>query len=112
VGVAIRVGPDARRALGFDGTNVLTARLPLREHRYADGDALRVFAGSVIAKVASLPGVRDVAIADGRPMLGSPTGEFIEIEGHPIADRARRPVVHFKVVTPGPDTIRSWNRPV
>jgi putative ABC transport system permease protein len=86
---------------GFDGTNVLTARLPLREHRFATGDELRVFAGSVIAKVASLPGVRDVAIADGRPMLGSPTGEFVEIEGHRITDRALRPVVHFKVVTAG-----------
>jgi predicted permease len=90
-----------RAETGFDGTNVLTARLPLREHRFATGDELRVFAGNVIAKVASLPGVRDVAIADGRPMLGSPTGEFIEIEGHPLADRALRPVVHFKVVTPG-----------
>jgi putative ABC transport system permease protein len=90
-----------RAETGFDGTNVLTARLPLREHRYANAEELRAFTGAVIARVASLPGVRDVAISDGRPMQGSPTGEFIEIEGHPIADRALRPVVNFKVVTPG-----------
>jgi putative ABC transport system permease protein len=101
-GLLVRSFVNLQRAdTGFDGTNVLTARLPLREHRFANGDQLRVFAGNVIAQVASLPGVHDVAIADGRPMLGSPTGEFIEIEGHPIADRALRPVVHFKVVTPG-----------
>jgi putative ABC transport system permease protein len=101
-GLLVRSFVNLQRAeTGFDGTNVLTARLPLREHRFATGDELRVFAGNVIAQVAALPGVRDVAITDGPPMIGGPTGEFIEIEGHPIVDRALRPVVHFKVVTPG-----------
>src|SRR5262249_6141845 len=59
------------------------------------------FVQQVIAGVEALPSVSDVAFSDGRPMQGSPTGEFIEIAGHPIADAARRPVVRYKVVTPG-----------
>ena len=101
-GLLLRSFMNLQRAdTGFDGTNVLTARLPIREHRFATGNELRAFAGTLIANVASLPGIRDVGITDGPPMIGGPTGEFIEIEGHPIVDRALRPVVHFKVVTPG-----------
>lgn len=100
-GVLVRSFVNLQHAeTGFDATNVLTARLPLREHRFANGDQLRIFAATLLEKLRSLPGVRDVAISDGRPLQGGPTGEFIEIEGHPISDRALWPVVHFKVVTP------------
>ncbi len=101
-GLLVRSFVNLQRAqTGFDGTNVLTAGIPVRERRFANADAQRAFVHQVLASVQALPGVREVAVADGRPMRGSPTGEFIEIVGHPIADPALRPVVHFKVVTPG-----------
>jgi putative ABC transport system permease protein len=101
-GLLVRSFINLQRAeTGFDGTNVLTARLPITEHRFANGDQQRAFVRQVINNLRSVPGIVQAALSDGRPMHGSPTGEFIQIAGHPIVDPANRPVVHFKVVTPG-----------
>jgi putative ABC transport system permease protein len=85
---------------GFSATNVLTAGLPIWEHRFPDDDALRAYLRQVTAAIEALPGVRDVALTDGLPLQGVPTGQFFQIVGQPVVDRARRPVCNFKVASP------------
>jgi putative ABC transport system permease protein len=85
---------------GFSATNVLTAELPIWEHRFPNDDALRAYLRQVTAAIEALPGVRDVALTDGLPLQGVPTGQFFQIVGQPIVDRARRPMCDFKVASP------------
>jgi predicted permease len=85
---------------GFDATNVLTAEIPLREHRFADADQLHAFMHQVAANVRALPGVSDVAFTDGMPMEGAPTGTFVQIATRPVLERAQRPVADFRLVSP------------
>jgi putative ABC transport system permease protein len=85
---------------GFSATNVLTAELPIWEHRFPDDGALRAYLRKVTAAIEALPGVRDVALTDGLPLQGVPMGQFFQIVGQPVVDRARRPVCDFKVASP------------
>jgi putative ABC transport system permease protein len=85
---------------GFSATNVLTAELPIWEHRFPDDGALRAYLRRVTAAIEALPGVRDVALTDGLPLQGVPMGQFFQIVGQPVVDRARRPVCDFKVASP------------
>ena len=86
---------------GFSATNVLTAELPTWEHRFRNDDGLRSYFRRVIAAIEALPGVRDVALTDGLPLQGAPTGQFFQIVGRQVVETGRRPLCDFKVVSPG-----------
>jgi putative ABC transport system permease protein len=85
---------------GFIGTNVLTARLPVWEHRFVNGAQLRAHVERVVAAIRALPGVRDVALTNAFPFSGAPTRQFFQIVGRPTVERAERPLCFFKVVSP------------
>jgi predicted permease len=85
---------------GFDAANVLTAELPVREHRFADVGQLRAFMHRIVAAVRALPGVSDVAFTDGMPLQGVPTGMFFQIASRLVVERAQRPVGDFRLVSP------------
>jgi len=85
---------------GFDATNVITAEIPLREHRFGDASQLHAFMHQVVASLEALPGVSDVAFTDGMPMQGTPTGTFVQIASRPLLERAQRPVADFRLVSP------------
>jgi putative ABC transport system permease protein len=85
---------------GFTGTNVLTASLPIWEHRFPNDDALRAYLRRLTDAIAPIPGVRDVAFTDGLPLQGAQTGRGFQIVGQPVVDFARQPTCDFKTVSP------------
>jgi len=86
---------------GFEVANVLTAEIPVRDHRFASAAQFHGFVRQVIDAIAALPGVSDVAFTDGMPLQGTPTLSFFQIAGRPGVERSQRPAASFKVVSPG-----------
>jgi putative ABC transport system permease protein len=100
-GLLIRSFFKMRQAdTGFNATNVLTAEIPVREHRFANAVQLRAFMHQVIANVQALPGVIDAAFSDGLPLQGAPSGTFVQVASRPVIERAQRPVADFRLVSP------------
>src|SRR5205814_1853720 len=100
-GLLIRSFLNMRQAdTGFDATNVLTAELPVDEHRFADARQQHAFMRQVIASVQAIPGVSDVAFADGMPMQGAPSGIWVQVASRPIVERVQRPLADFRLVSP------------
>jgi len=100
-GLLIRSFSNMRRAdTGFTATRVLTAELPVAEQRFADASQLHTFMRQVIAAVQAIPGVTDVAFADGMPMQGAPSGVFLQLAKDPVLERVQRPVVDLRLVSP------------
>lgn len=85
--------------IGFDSTNVLTARLPIPPARFADGDALNAYLNRIEESVQSIPGIRDVAFAEGLPTQGTPFGRAFQVADQPMLQRALRPGCGFKTVS-------------
>ncbi|HET6957922.1 MAG TPA: ABC transporter permease [Vicinamibacterales bacterium] len=100
-GLLIRSFWNMRRAdTGFTATRVLTAELPVAEQRFADASQLHTFMRQVIAAVQAIPGVTEVAFADGMPMQGAPSGVFLQLAKDPVLERVQRPVVDLRLVSP------------
>jgi predicted permease len=92
---------------GFDASNVVTAVMPIRNHRFSNADEFRAFIQGVRERLERLPGIRDVAIANSRPTQGSGSGTFVQVVGRPSQPRAERTVVGVQIVSPSYfDTIR------
>jgi putative ABC transport system permease protein len=89
-----------RLETGFDATNVMTARLPVPETRFASGVAYNAYLDQLASRVQSLPAIRDVAFADSLPTEGEPFGKLFQIVGQPTVPFASRPLCGFKVVSP------------
>jgi putative ABC transport system permease protein len=85
---------------GFEAANVLTAEIPVKDHRFADAEQFHSFIRQVIDSVETLPGASDVAFTDGMPLQGAPTLTFFQIDGRPVLERAQRPAASLKVVSP------------
>jgi putative ABC transport system permease protein len=85
---------------GFDATSVLTAELPVSEHRFTDAGHFHGFIREVSAAVQAIPGVRDVAFTDGMPMQGAPSGVFAQRADRPRLERVQRPVADLRLVSP------------
>lgn len=100
-GLLIRSFSNMRRAdTGFTAPRVITAELPVAEQRFADASQLHTFMRQVIAAVQAIPGVTDVAFADGMPMQGAPNGVFVQLAKDPVLERVQRPVVDLRLVSP------------
>src|SRR5262249_18045526 len=79
--------------------HVITAELPVAERRFADAFQLRTFMRQVIAGVGAIPGVTDVAFADGMPMQGAPSLVFLQLASAPVVERVQRPVADLRLVS-------------
>ena len=88
-----------RIAVGFDSTNVLTARLPISPTRFPDPGALNAYLDRIEDNVQSIPGVRNVAFAEGLPTQGTPFGRAFEVANQAPLQRAMRPASGFKTVS-------------
>jgi putative ABC transport system permease protein len=101
-GLLLRSFANMHRAdTGFDATNVVTAELPVSEHRFIDAGQFHGFIRQVIAAVQAIPGVLDVAFTDGMPMQGAPSGVFTQRADRPRVERVQRPVADLRLVSPG-----------
>ncbi|HEV3063523.1 MAG TPA: ABC transporter permease [Vicinamibacterales bacterium] len=85
---------------GFDSTNLLTARLPIPETRFASGIAYNAYLDQLASRLQSLPTIRGVAFADALPTEGNPFGKLFQIVGQPTVPYVSRPLCGFKVVSP------------
>ncbi len=86
-----------RLASGVDATNVLTAAVPIG--RLKDSTQLNAYVERIGRQIGSLPGVIDVAFAEGVPPEGSPFLRSFQVADRPEVDRARRPLCGFNTVT-------------
>jgi putative ABC transport system permease protein len=75
-------------------------RAILPDAKYAEHEIRRRFVEEVERRLAALPGVRSVAIANVLPATSSNAGQAIEIEGIPVVDRANPPRVDYRSITP------------
>ena len=92
-------------AVGFETSNLLTARITLPRPNdasralYLDPVRRVAFYREVLTRVESLPGVERAAMSSQVPMGGFNPPLFVEIDGRSV-DTGRRPVVHDFQVSP------------
>ena len=84
---------------GFDGAQVLTARLDLDWNRYTTGEKRRAFAAELSEQLLAKPGVLSVAFASTVPLNGqSPQRMAFKVKGA-LAEEMESPQVEGRVVT-------------
>jgi putative ABC transport system permease protein len=91
-----------RVPLGFDRSNLITARIVTPDSRYATPDARKAFARQVIEGIQALPAARSATIGSGLPpSLGMMFLGGIEIEGKPGIGDKLGPAVGGGMIEPG-----------
>jgi putative ABC transport system permease protein len=87
--------------LGIQTDNVLTFRLPVPEKRLNNPDQIRAYYGSMLEKIAALPGVTKAAAMTGVPARGPSGGTRFTLVGQPPPNPQERRGAGFQMVTPG-----------
>ena len=85
---------------GFDGTNLLTMRLPMATESMPDAEQMNRYLSEVRTAVEAVPGVRAVAYSCAPPMQGTCYGMPMQVAGQPMVDRSTRRGGFYKVVSP------------
>jgi putative ABC transport system permease protein len=85
---------------GIDVTNVLTMQLPRSMGRDTDGPRLAGLVRRMNEEVATIPGVREVAVSTTLPLNGMGFGFQLDILGRPNPDPQNRPFCRFRAITP------------
>jgi putative ABC transport system permease protein len=86
---------------GYDPDRLLTLQVTLPESRYRDPAVRRAFARNAEDRLAALPGVTGVGLANVMPGRNNNSGGTIQIEGEPVLDRSDPPVVDDRTISPG-----------
>jgi len=86
--------------IGVETTNVLTADIGLPAGKYASSEAQISFFDRLQTRLASIPGVNSIAIAERLPTTGSAQVPY-EWAGAPAADERRRPLASTLTIGPG-----------
>ena len=94
---------------GFDPTNIMTARVALPDSGYGKPPQAAEFYRKLLARVATLPGVKSSAIAWWFPLSGSEIGFNFDIEERP-APKAQQPNAQVNVVSP--DYFKTLRTPI
>jgi putative ABC transport system permease protein len=90
-----------RVELGFDPTNLMTARMSLPEARYASAAAVATFFQELAANLGQQRGVTAAAVASSVPLAGSGISISMTIEGRPQpAGPSDTPNVFLRFVSP------------
>jgi predicted permease len=90
-----------RQPGGFEPRGLLTFDVSLPENRYRNEHVRREFADNFLAKVSAIGSIDAVALANVVPAAGWSPSVPVDIEDHPVADPARRPVAGFRSVSAG-----------
>jgi len=85
---------------GFDSTNVVTADLPIPDRRFQTAAEFKLYLRQITDAVASVPGVRDVALTSALPLEGWGYGMWFQVVGAKFLDPSNRPDCYFKMVDP------------
>jgi putative ABC transport system permease protein len=84
---------------GVNLSNVITLRMPADVKQYRDSAQLNQYLRQVVARVDSLPGIRETALTDALPLEGWSYGMPYLVAGRPFVDRAHRKACFFKTVS-------------
>jgi predicted permease len=87
-------------AVGFNPTNVLTARVSLVSSHYDTSQKKEQFFEELLQRLASSPGVRGVAASMFLPMMGY-AGTPVQDAAKPVLKLNERLIATLSVVTPG-----------
>ena len=87
--------------VGIDTDRVLTAGVALPASRYPADTDRRVFWERALQRMAALPGVEAVAIADSRPPSEANDINNFDLEARPTQPGQSQPVCPWVAVTPG-----------
>jgi putative ABC transport system permease protein len=94
---------DARRdvEVGYDPSGLLTLRLDLPEERYREPHQVRAFAARLEERLATLPRVEGVLLADKFPADEDKAERPLEIDGRPAVAPEERPIGQVITVSTG-----------
>jgi predicted permease len=87
-------------ALGAETEHVLTMRTQLSEERYPTPEKQQQFFDSVVARLATVPGIAAASTASALPLNGG-NSRAIEIEGRPTPEPAKGPTASMVSVGTG-----------
>jgi predicted permease len=85
--------------LGFDRTNVLTARINLPRSVYAKPQQVQAFYDDLLQRVKSLPGVESAGIINHTPLNGFGIIAFTPVEGYPPLDKKKDPAAGIGTIS-------------
>jgi len=83
---------------GYHATNVLTMSVSLPISRYPKPENALAFYQAAEKEIASLPGVREVAVGGRLPLDGWDIGQGFAIVGQPSDGEAAAPSAHYQMV--------------
>jgi putative ABC transport system permease protein len=86
--------------LGFDKENALTFAVSFSPREYPDSSRIFTVQEQLQARLAAMPGVTAVGAVTQLPMAGG-NGTYYYVEGEPVPEEGRRPVLQFRTATPG-----------
>jgi putative ABC transport system permease protein len=85
---------------GFDPRSALTFRIALPESAYPEEPARAAFVSELLARLAAVPGVRQVGAVMGLPLGGTRFNLSFEVDGRPALTPAQQPSMEVRVATP------------
>jgi len=86
--------------LGFDKENALTFAVTLSAREYPDSVRVLTVQEQLQARLAAMPGVTAVGAVTQLPMAGG-SGTYYYVEGQPVPEEGRRPVLQYRMALPG-----------
>ncbi len=90
----------ASTELGFEPANALTFAVTLSEREYPDTAQVMTVQEQLQTRLAALPGVIAVGAVTRLPMSGG-SGTFYHVEGEPVPEEGRRPVLQYRDASAG-----------
>ncbi len=85
--------------VGDEPARIVVVPLPIAERWTADAGKFNAYVREMVERVGALPGVEAAALASAAPLQGTYGMQF-QVDGRTIMDRAARPWVFLKTMTP------------
>jgi putative ABC transport system permease protein len=86
--------------LGFEPRGLLTARVALPEATYPDSGTVISFYDNLVSRLNGIAGVSIAGATSTLPMNGG-AGDYYTIEGEPVPEKGKEPLVQVRCITPG-----------
>jgi putative ABC transport system permease protein len=86
---------------GFNPSNLLTVRISLPRLRYPDPDRRKAFYREALARIRSLPGVKNASAVSWLPLTRLTWTQAYSVEGEPPPASRRYPQADNRIVMPG-----------
>jgi predicted permease len=84
---------------GFDPSHVLTAHVPLADHRYPTDAQAGRFCNALLDRLSQIGGVESASISTGLPMMDSLNVSSFRVEGAEVLNNGHPPETDIKMVS-------------